>query len=83
MTCASCASRIERSLNELDSVEATVNLAAETASGRWYRVDGSAVVIGVATLSAGPQTTWPGEFLPQARGLEPYSADLDLAVGNA
>jgi len=32
MTCASCASRIERSLNKLEGVEATVNYATETAS---------------------------------------------------
>jgi Cu+-exporting ATPase len=32
MTCASCAARIERSLNRLDSVEATVNFATETAA---------------------------------------------------
>jgi Cu+-exporting ATPase len=32
MTCASCASRIERKLNRLDSVEATVNYATEEAA---------------------------------------------------
>ena len=32
MTCASCAARIERTLNKLDGVEATVNFATETAS---------------------------------------------------
>ena len=32
MTCASCAARIERSLNKLDGVEATVNFATETAT---------------------------------------------------
>ncbi len=32
MTCASCAARIERSLNKLDGVEATVNYATETAT---------------------------------------------------
>lgn len=31
MTCASCASRIERKLNKVDGVEATVNFATETA----------------------------------------------------
>ncbi len=31
MTCASCATRIERKLNRLDGVRATVNLATETA----------------------------------------------------
>ncbi|HET7566520.1 MAG TPA: heavy metal translocating P-type ATPase, partial [Gaiellaceae bacterium] len=32
MTCASCAARIERTLNKLDGVEATVNFATETAA---------------------------------------------------
>jgi Cu+-exporting ATPase len=32
MTCASCAARIERTLNKLDGVDATVNFATETAS---------------------------------------------------
>ena len=32
MTCASCANRIERKLNTLDGVEATVNYATEQAS---------------------------------------------------
>src|SRR5262252_416228 len=32
MTCASCANRVERRLNKLDGVTATVNYATETAS---------------------------------------------------
>jgi len=31
MTCASCASRVEKKLNKLDGVTAMVNLATETA----------------------------------------------------
>ena len=31
MTCASCAARIEKKLNKLDGVTATVNFATETA----------------------------------------------------
>ena len=38
MTCASCASRVESRLNELDGVEATVNFALGTARVR--HVDG-------------------------------------------
>ena len=32
MTCASCANRIEKRLNKLDGVEASVNYATEAAS---------------------------------------------------
>ncbi len=32
MTCAGCATRVERSLNELDGVQATVNFATERAA---------------------------------------------------
>lgn len=32
MTCTSCSSRVERKLNKLDGVTATVNFATETAS---------------------------------------------------
>jgi P-type Cu+ transporter len=35
MTCASCAGRIERKLNQLEGVEATVNFATEKASVRY------------------------------------------------
>ncbi|HET8651795.1 MAG TPA: heavy metal translocating P-type ATPase [Gaiellaceae bacterium] len=35
MTCASCATRIERKLNKLDGVEASVNLATEQAAVRY------------------------------------------------
>jgi Cu+-exporting ATPase len=35
MTCAGCAARIERRLNELDGVQASVNLATETAAVRY------------------------------------------------
>jgi P-type Cu+ transporter len=36
MTCASCASRIERKLNRIDGVDATVNFATEQATVRCY-----------------------------------------------
>src|SRR5699024_1122036 len=35
MTCTSCSSRVERKLNKLDGVEATVNFATESASVRY------------------------------------------------
>jgi Cu+-exporting ATPase len=39
MTCASCATRIERRLNELDGVEASVNLATEKARVHYDEAD--------------------------------------------
>ena len=41
MTCASCAARIEKRLNKLDGVEATVNFATEEAKVRRRRARGS------------------------------------------
>ena len=35
MTCAACAARIEKKLNRLEGVEATVNFATEEASVRY------------------------------------------------
>ena len=35
MTCAACATRIEKALNRLDGVDATVNLATEEAAVRY------------------------------------------------
>ena len=35
MTCAGCASRVERALNDVEGVEASVNLATETAAVRY------------------------------------------------
>ncbi len=35
MTCATCAGRVERALNRLPGVEASVNLAGETADVRY------------------------------------------------
>ena len=35
MTCAACAARIERKLNKLDGVEASVNYATEQAAVRY------------------------------------------------
>jgi P-type Cu+ transporter len=46
MTCASCAARIERKLNKLDGVEATVNYATEEAAVSYDRlsVDADALI---------------------------------------
>ena len=45
MTCTSCAVRVEKKLNRLDGVEASVNYATETAS---IRFDPARVTVGRA-----------------------------------
>jgi Cu+-exporting ATPase len=48
MTCASCAARVERQLNKLDGVTASVNLATETAAVSYpATVDLDALIAGV------------------------------------
>src|SRR4051794_17362838 len=61
MTCASCAARIERRLNKLDGVQATVNLATERAAVDFdsERVAPEALVAAVA--SAGYRAALPHE----------------------
>ncbi|MFF2412013.1 heavy metal translocating P-type ATPase [Streptomyces sp. NPDC058092] len=51
MTCASCAARIEKKLNRMDGVEATVNYATEKAKVS-YRGDDVAVSDLIATVEA-------------------------------
>ncbi len=66
MTCASCAARIERKLNRLDGVEATVNYATEDAAV-WF--DPSAVSVDdlIATVEAtGYHAALPGDLAEPA-----------------
>ncbi|MEI5099280.1 heavy metal translocating P-type ATPase [Streptomyces sp. PmtG] len=51
MTCASCAARIEKKLNRMDGVEATVNYATEKAKVS-FEGDGLAVADLIATVEA-------------------------------
>jgi P-type Cu+ transporter len=62
MTCASCATRVERKLNKLDGVTATVNLATETA--QVFFPD----VLTVADLIAAVERTGYTAKLPARRG---------------
>ncbi|TFV80973.1 copper-translocating P-type ATPase [Microbacterium sp. dk485] len=57
MTCASCATRIERKLNKLPGVEATVNYATEKARVRGDDVDPAALI--AAVESAGYHAALP------------------------
>ena len=58
MTCASCANRIERKLNKLDGVQATVNYATEKATVS-HRPDVELDVLIAAVRAAGYEATPP------------------------
>ena len=64
MTCASCATRIERKLNKLDGVTATVNLATETAQVSFPDA------VTVADLIAVVERTGYTAALPASRGAD-------------
>ncbi|HEX8740080.1 MAG TPA: heavy metal-associated domain-containing protein, partial [Casimicrobiaceae bacterium] len=55
MTCAACATRIEKVLNRVDGVDAAVNFATETARVRYdrARVDTDALIAAVARAGYG------------------------------
>jgi Cu+-exporting ATPase len=67
MTCASCAARVERKLNKLEGVEATVNFATETAAVEFEadRIDVQSLV--AAVEAAGYHASLPGNA-PQTEG---------------
>jgi Cu+-exporting ATPase len=71
MTCASCAARVEKKLNKLDGVTATVNFATETARVSFPAEVSAADLISVveqAGYTAVPQGD-PGGWLPSGRGV--------------
>jgi Cu+-exporting ATPase len=63
MSCAACAMRIEKSLNELEGVEATVNFATEKAAVRYdeRRVRAQDLVRAVASVGYGAALERPEE----------------------
>ena len=72
MTCAACASRIERRLNRIDGVEASVNYAAERA---WVTATD---MIDVASLiSTIEHTGYKASTLEDGRGQRERSVDLE------
>ncbi|HEX3539153.1 MAG TPA: heavy metal translocating P-type ATPase [Acidimicrobiales bacterium] len=71
MTCASCAARIQRRLNRLEGVSATVNYATETAT-----VDFDPTQATVEDLVASVVAAGYGATLPAAQGVD------DLAAGD-
>jgi P-type Cu+ transporter len=66
MTCASCSARIEKKLNRLDGVQATVNLATEKAS-----VTYADPLTTEDIVAAVRQTGYGASVIPQRRAAEP------------
>ncbi|HEX2504487.1 MAG TPA: cation-translocating P-type ATPase, partial [Miltoncostaeaceae bacterium] len=81
MTCASCAARVERSLNELDGVEASVNVATETATVAFdpARVAPAQLVEAVDRAGYRPRPPDAGDEPPKGSG----GLGLRLAVSAA
>ncbi|NEC05919.1 heavy metal translocating P-type ATPase [Streptomyces sp. SID7909] len=75
MTCASCAARVEKKLNRMDGVTATVNYATEKARVSY---DGTAVSVGdlVATVE---RTGYTAKPLPGAAARAPEPAAPEAA----
>ncbi|MER7174874.1 heavy metal translocating P-type ATPase [Streptomyces mesophilus] len=86
MTCASCAARIEKKLNRMDGVEATVNYATEKAKVS-FREDVSVEDL-IATVEATgytaqepePPRDTPAQAAPEADELRPLRQRLTTAV---
>jgi Cu+-exporting ATPase len=72
MTCASCANRIERRLNDLDGVTASVNYATEKAS-----VEFDATAVQPADLLVAVQSAGYDAVLPSAEGAAPTDDERD------
>ncbi len=77
MTCASCAARIEKKLNRMDGVRATVNYATEKAA-----VGYDPAVVGPAELIAAVDATGYTARLAQPAGapVSPAAPDPDVAA---
>lgn len=69
MTCASCATRIERKLNKLPGVEATVNFATEKARVRAEGVDVAEIIATVEAAGYGASVPAPAQ--PDAPEVDP------------
>ncbi|MFJ1782975.1 heavy metal translocating P-type ATPase [Streptomyces anulatus] len=80
MTCASCAARIEKKLNRMDGVEATVNYATEKAKVTYLGTDVSVEDL-IATVEATGYTARPPA--PPASTASPGSNGTDTAGAGA
>ncbi|WP_439592680.1 heavy metal translocating P-type ATPase [Microbacterium sp.] len=76
MTCASCATRIERKLNKLPGVEATVNYATEKARVRADGVETAELI--AAVESAGYSAVLPAPIAPEPTSTDTPAEDPEL-----
>jgi P-type Cu+ transporter len=81
MSCAACATRVERALNELDGVEATVNYATERATVHFDPVRVDALALVGAVESIGYHATVPGEVAAAGDGAGALAPRVAVAVG--
>lgn len=84
MTCTSCSSRVERKLNKLDGVEASVNFATETAAIDFdpAQVSREELIEVVKKTGYGARLANGGPTAPTAptETLEPASRTVELAI---
>ena len=86
MTCASCAGRIERKLNRLDGVTATVNYATEQATvsyGPGVGTDLLLATVEAAGYSAAPPTSMPTAEAPAEPPADPLRQRLLVSAALA
>ncbi|MDX2376867.1 heavy metal translocating P-type ATPase [Microbacterium sp. LRZ72] len=76
MTCASCANRVERTLNRIEGVEASVNYATEKAHVRTDGVDAARLI--AAVESAGYSAALPAP--PRAEDSDDSGSDDEAAA---
>ena len=80
MTCASCAARIEKRLNELDGVAASVNFATERASVEFDSARVSLDELTDEVEAAGYHASLPEHVLDEEDPARPYRLRLLLAA---
>ncbi|MGK2882946.1 MAG: heavy metal translocating P-type ATPase [Mycobacterium sp.] len=75
MTCASCAARVERGLNQLDGVRATVNFAVERA-----HVEHTATVSSHDLIDAVESTGYQASVVPETPAVETETQHRDVLL---
>src|SRR5689334_25099669 len=80
MTCASCASRIERKLNKLEGVSASVNYATEKATVDYDPQAVAPTELLTAVESAGYHASLPTTTEPEARASDPLAQRLVISA---